>query len=344
MNDDKTTSASHDAVNGALEALFVGQTHEEAFGEISARAVQKHLADCAACRQLYDGLALADRQLADRQLAGRQAADEPASSNFESAFGEAAFSAALDDLLAEEAAEDATGDASVVDFSERSAPSGPSDRPDHPMRLYAAAAAVLLVGVSSWMIFGGDVFQTNTADDDFQARSAASANPNSPVEQPELELFCAQRTSEGVSFTGEEDAPFGLISCPLDAELKLAYRNTATQLRYAAFFGVDQTGKIYWYGPTPSDGAPLAIKHSATVEPVGESIRLAVNHRPGRVRVVGLFASDPIRFSELRRRLDKTEIDRLYRGERLDELSKRDLSMLGTVTTASFEVIEGGSQ
>ncbi|MFP4600012.1 MAG: hypothetical protein ACLFVJ_17275 [Persicimonas sp.] len=343
MNDDKTTSAPHDAVNGALEALFVGQTHEEAFGEISAQAVQKHLADCAACRRLYDGLALADRQLADRQLADGD--HEPVSSDFEAAFGEAAFSAALDDLLAEEAAENATRDSSVVDFSERSAQSGQSDRPAPPMRLYAAAAAVLLIGVSGWMILGSDIFGTHTTgEDEFQARSATNANANGPVEQPELELFCAQRTSEGVNFTGKEDAPLGLISCPLDAELKLAYRNTATQLRYAAFFGVDQTGKIYWYGPTPSDGAPLEIEPSATVEPVGESIRLAVNHRPGRIRVVGVFASDPIRFSELRRGLDKTDVDRLYRGERLDDPSTRDLSRLGTITTASFEVIEGGSQ
>lgn len=333
MNDDPHINLSHEAVSQALEAFFVGQNLGEAFGEVPAWQVHRHLADCEVCRRQYDGMALADRLLSSD---ANEPADAPRG-GFETGFAEASFMGALDQMLEEERADDEahTGAADVVDLgAERS-------RRMQVLRQLSLAAAVLLVAGTSWYAFNQS--QNNNAvvtyNDEFQPRSAATPDQTGPFEQPAIEIFCAERTPDGVQFTGTKDAPFGLLSCPDNAELKLAFDNPSAKLNHAAFFGVSEKGSIYWYGPTPADMDAVEVGATDGLAPFGESIRLGVNHEPGKVRVIGLFAAEPVDYPALERVIDRAGAKALFEGTATDELD--ELGVRGTMTSSTFEVTDG---
>ncbi|QDG51816.1 hypothetical protein FIV42_14015 [Persicimonas caeni] len=342
MNDDPQIDLSHEAVSQALETLFVEENHDKAFQKVPAWQVHRHLADCEVCRRHYDGMALADRLLADRLLSNE--ADQPEEAprgGFETGFAEASFMGALDQMLDEErsASEqtDSASSADVVDLgAERS-------RRMQVLRQLSLAAAVLLVAGASWYAFNQNQSQNNNAvvtnNDEFQPRSAATTDRTGPFDTPAIEIFCAERTADGMQFTGTKDAPFGLLSCPKNAELKLAYDNASPELSHAAFFGVSQKGRIYWYGPTPADMGAVEVGATDELTPFGESIRLGVNHEPGKVRVIGLFAAEPLDFPSLERVVDTIGAEALFEDSahnKLDELGVR-----GTMTSSTFEVIDG---
>lgn len=345
MNDDQQPALSHAAVSQALQVLFVEDDAEQAFGEVSAQQLQRHLADCQSCRRQYDAIALSARFLTarDESEPAEEPADGPADlprSSFETGFAHASFMGALDEMLDEERADKSADDdqpATVVDF--------PADRaqPRPFARYLGVAAAALLVGATSWFAWqrlqpagpGGD---SPGDPGQFQARSAATAEDPGQFGQPKLEIFCAQRSADGLDFRGTEDAPFGLLSCPIDAQLKLAYANPSDKLRWAAFFGVDQTGRINWYGPTPADIDPVRVTKADELSPVGHAIRLDVNHQPGKVRVVGVFADEPVDFPRLRRMIDDIGAEAFYRGEPIE------LPVQGTLTSSTFEVTDAGKQ
>ena len=333
MTGESTADISHEAVRSALEALFVDGDRQDAFGELSAHQIQRHLAACGTCRRHYDAIALVDRALA----AGPEA-DKPAlleSSSFEAGFGEAAFMGALDEMLADEEAASVGESGEVVSLSEQ------RDRRWGRRAAFGAVAAILAIVAGVWLLPRDDFGSADPArgDAQFQPRSAASTPGQKTFTKPRLELFCARRTGEDVEFRGTKDAPFGLLGCPVDAELKLAYANASERLTHAAFFGVGHDGTIYWYGPTPADHAPIEARQSAELTPFGESIRLEVNHRPGRVRVYGVFATEPIDFLQLSRLVERSEPGRLFGGQGLDEAPAP-----GTWTSQVFEITDGGDR
>ncbi len=331
MNDDPQINLSHEAVSQALQTLFVEEDLDKAFQEVPAWQVHQHLADCETCRRQYDGIALADRLLATD-------VEEPLQAprgEFETNFAEASFMGALDQMLEEEAQD--TGDADVVDLSAQ------RSRRMQVLGQIGLAAAVLLVAGTSWYAFNH--LQTNNAhnttapdNQDFQARSAAPVDSTGPFAEPAVEIFCAERTPDGVQFTGTKDAPFGLLTCPRDAELKLAYENPSAKLRYAAFVGVGQNGRIYYYGPTPADVDAVEARTSGELEPFGESIQLEVNHEPGPVRVIGLFATEPIDFLSLDKLVSTVGREKLFDGETVE------LPFRGVMTSSTFEVSDGGQR
>jgi hypothetical protein len=108
-----------------------------------------------------------------------------------------------------------------------------------------------------------------------------------------------ERSAGEVVFTGPEQSAFGVVSCPKDAEIKLAVENSDSQWKWAAFFGAHENGTLLWYGPTPATKQPVRIASNKDVEPVGESIRLGVNHTEGAVRVHALFTNEPVDFARL---------------------------------------------
>lgn len=347
MNDEQTHAVSHSAAARALEALFVGGDEEAAFEEVPAGAVFRHLQGCEACRERFDGLAYADRYLAGAD--GEMMRAEPG--DFEDAFAEASFASALDGMLAAERRDQARTSheddpkaspeggvegGSVLDFE----PSPSAEEGARPYGQYAVAAAVVLLAAASLVWLSPTVF--DGGDDGFSPRSASSPTGGGDAEaasahQVGVQAFCAERTSEGVEFTGPAEAPLGLVGCPLDAELKLAYRNRSPEFRYAAFFGVDQKGTIYWYGPTPSAREPVGIDAGDRLRPVGESIRLEVNHRPGSVRVVGVFSAEPIDFERLEGLVEGVDTEALFAGQRPAGWTGSE-----ALTTTTFEVTDGG--
>ena len=85
---------------------------------------------------------------------------------------------------------------------------------------------------------------------------------------------------------------------------------------YAFLFGIDGQGRIKWYLPRPEDGQSLAIPPGWVDHPVGHGLRVAVNHEPGPLLLVGLFSAAPLRVDEVRQRVQGRSID----GETIQEL------------------------
>jgi hypothetical protein len=96
-------------------------------------------------------------------------------------------------------------------------------------------------------------------------------------------------------------------ACPRDGLLQFAYSNR--RARYLLLFGIDSSGRALWYFPAPPQAESVAIRggagreEAALDEPLPGSTRLAVNHRPGPVRVLALFTQRPLRISEVAARL-----------------------------------------
>jgi hypothetical protein len=88
--------------------------------------------------------------------------------------------------------------------------------------------------------------------------------------------------------------------CPATAQLKLTATNHG---RHTQLFvvGVDSAYRIKWYAPRPPQTASVPLAASgATDEPVGAAIRIGVNHRPGPLRIYGLFSDRPVFADEVR--------------------------------------------
>lgn len=198
--------------------------------------------------------------------------------DFEARFGEAWFLAGLDEMLAEEQAANAQ--------PSELAPGLVAANTNRPVQMWAAIAALVMFS------FAGVLTRTAQTDE-FQARSAVQPVAKK-YESPELAVFCVERDGESVRFRGADDFEFGTVRCPRDAEIKLAARSLDDRLRWGSFFGVASDGTIYWYGPSPASPTAVAVEVAPRIRPLGETIRLGVNHARGTVRVVGIFSENPL--------------------------------------------------
>jgi len=312
---DVNTQSDPQVVESALDALFAEGDPDEAFREISAQRAAEAIRSSDELRNYFDQLARLDRSLSDEE------------SDFERTFSDAVMESRLDaefgptaeDGSADGAAED--DEAEVISlFGARPATAG----------LVAAALAVGLFGII-WLIQPVLNGSGQGAHGTFRARSAASAS-TSDYPEPDLEVFCARRDERGVRFDGSTDDSLGMLTCPKDGEIKITYRNHAPELGYVVFFGVDSQGSYYWYGPTPVAKEPIRAKRSEDLVPHGESIRLAVNHRPGKLRVHAVFTTEPIDFESLNQRLEAADGTKMFERPTVD--------LLGLPEAATSEMIE----
>lgn len=301
-------------VRRILEAAFVTHDVDEALDAVGAEErsveeVRAYLADSERARRYFDRLARADRAL-DAEAEGDDSPDRAApTSGFERAFGNALFESALDEI-----AGPASDDAASTETTDGGSETGGdvvSLFGGQTTALAAAAAAVLALGAALYW-FGGS---SPAEEDEFRARSAADPPEDAPKRSPRVELFCAQRGGGEVDFEAAAETPGPELECPVDAELKLAYENPSSRFEYAAFFGIDADGNRYWYGPSPAAEGPVSIEtRTEGVVPVGETIRLEVNHSPGTVRVFALFADRPVDYERLSSWLDDARTAALFEG------------------------------
>jgi hypothetical protein len=321
------TRADHEMAAVVLDRLFAGEQTAAGLGGERALGVQRHIAECDACRRRFDELAVTDRVLLGD-------ADASTPGDFEREFRDACVMGAIDEMLADENREEEHGGATVFSMPERSIWQQVA-RP-----LAAAAVILVVVGASIWAPsndFLGTDDPAGTSNDSFQPRSAKRVEDARGYEKPRIELFCARQVDGDVQFQGSSDAPFGLLSCPNDAKFKFGYSSTDPDLRHAAFFGVDRTGELYWYGPSPTREQPWRIQPDEKIGPVGDTIELGVNHRPGQVRVYGLFTPEPLEFSELEAMLASADTASLFESGHFAQMNFE-----GAWATETFEVVEEG--
>ncbi len=292
--------------NALLEAWFLG---ERDVAPADVAAAGDAISRDAQLAERFDSLALADRALQD--------SDEP--TDFERDFGRAWFDASLDAMLAEEREEQDDSHGGKTDNVVQLRPR------KQPIAAWASAAAVLLMGAFT-------LTQAPTvAPPAFQARTAAVAGWQPRPDAPKLMAFCVERQAGEVVFNGPDEAPFGVVACPNDAELKLAVEKPGDTWKWAAFFGVYEDGTVLWYGPTPVAPKPVALDSTQDLQPIGESIRLGVNHKPGPVRVHALFTTEPVDFDQLEKWVG-THAPELFDNAMIVEPA------VGTTGTQLFEV------
>lgn len=265
MSDDRDIQGAKAAE--ILDRMFVG---EEVASHDVVSAVQCARSDDEV-RDHYNRLAIADREFGGE---------------LEERVGEAWFLDSLDDMLGEEANAGAESEsAPVVSLDEY--------RVRRPVGAMLAMAALVMFGIAG--VLG---LQARRPPPEFQARSTATPRV-SPYDAPNFEVFCVRRDGGDVTFRGRDESEFATVRCPVDGEVKFAISSTDPNLRYVAFFGISSDNTLYWYGPSPAARSSIAIEPSDTLQPVGETIRLNVNHAPGTVRVIGLFAERPLDFDDV---------------------------------------------
>jgi hypothetical protein len=87
--------------------------------------------------------------------------------------------------------------------------------------------------------------------------------------------------------------------CRLDDELQLMITHTARYPQLLVIGDLEEASgerRLLWYYPVPPTGESTAAPQGlAAPHPLGRAIRLAVNHRPGRLRIVAVFSRAPLR-------------------------------------------------
>ena len=253
--------------------------------------------------ELYEALATDERAASSfnelarlaRALEG-EAGDEP--SAMERRFAEQHVMHALDLQLEQErsasqGAPEASDEENVL-------------RVDFSRRRWIIGAAVALAAVALATL-GAPLLLTprhgTPLQHDPNAFAARGVDPATALEEPppSLKIFCVQgAATPNERVSGEREAPFGVVRCPLDAELQFAYLNPGARYRHVAWFGLSLSGRALWYGPTPASPHALSLEQGVTSpKPLGQAIRLGVNHAPGPITVHALFSTMPIDYATL---------------------------------------------
>jgi hypothetical protein len=95
----------------------------------------------------------------------------------------------------------------------------------------------------------------------------------------------------------------GQTLCRLSDELQLSVTHTAGYERLLVV-GLHEDGGELWYYPVPPTGRSGPAPQAVEDEPLGEAIRLDVNHRPGTVRLVAVFSRAPLEAGQVLTWLD----------------------------------------
>lgn len=142
----------------------------------------------------------------------------------------------------------------------------------------ALAVAATLVGIV--------VIRGPAVDDEFRARSSALSA------DAWVSIHVYQKSSGGVyrPATSRLEA---------DETLAFAYTNRApSNFRYLMIFGVDGVGKLYWFYPD-ADATVESVTISAADQPIELREDIPISLPKGRLRVAGLFSTEPMRVQQI---------------------------------------------
>lgn len=117
-----------------------------------------------------------------------------------------------------------------------------------------------------------------------------------------LELMCGQPVRAAATHGCTLDETLG-FSIRLGAEGLTS--DTASALgrgpMHVSAFGLAEDGALLYYLPTPDEPARTRVSLGAPWQPLPFSVRLAVNHAPGRVRVFALASDRPAELADVER-------------------------------------------
>lgn len=164
----------------------------------------------------------------------------------------------------------------------------------------AAAAATSLVTAAVALLWIAAAPEPGRGDliikiDELVARGRAA------IERPlAIELMCGQPVRSAAQRGCAHDELLGFSVRLGDETLTPA---SAAELGRAplslSVFGIDAAGDVLYYSPTPVEPARHTIALGSGWQALPLSVRLAVNHQPGRVRVFVLAGEAPLAADEL---------------------------------------------
>ncbi len=270
----------HEEVIKSLEALFVGDAL------VRPLEVREHLRQCARCRAAFDELCEVERALSQ--------SDDPAQDGFESQYSLAVIQAASRAAATASPAA-ALGGRRWASEGLSSALEALRGRWLAPAALAAALCAAALVALDpvGWRADGV------APEEAFAPRIGAVAEPGglSRAGVHRAEAFCVKREAAGPRMVG---AAGGVLECGLRDELKFGCINAALRgeqpLPHLTLVGVDGRGELRWYRPLEVEAglASVEVGPSERMRPLGQTIRLEVNHAPGAVTLYGVFSALPL--------------------------------------------------
>jgi hypothetical protein len=85
--------------------------------------------------------------------------------------------------------------------------------------------------------------------------------------------------------------------CTGASQLRLTVSNPGA-FHYVFLVGLDEAHAIKWYAPRPPQSSSLAAPSGQDV-PIGDAVRLGVNHDPGVTRVYAIFSDAPVTSAEV---------------------------------------------
>lgn len=179
--------------------------------------------------------------------------------------------------------------------------------------LYRAAAWL----AAALVVVGAGTLLWRTADERGETRQTPEWKARGGgFEGHALELLCGDVVRRSLA---GGDTPARQVHCPLAGDLKIAAMNISRDvtLPYLTLVSVSADGVANRLLPEKPEAGTISMRvgELARMVGLGEGIRLAVNHTPGKWRVVGLFTAQPLRAEELQTRLAADDGPRAGPGE-----------------------------
>lgn len=319
---------NHKQAQKQLDALFVGDPCT------APLALRDHLRRCAECRRVFEQMAALDRALHGQDPESGDAGE------FERRYTEAVMQATITspEVVGADAAPRPWWRALLNGW-----------RPAAALAVAATLAAVWLPGAIQPVEERGHGAAALDADErhveeSFSPRIGAGALAT-PRRQPRAgvhhaDIFCARRVAQRTVFHSAQE---GVLHCAQDAELKFAFVNEAqgdsAPLPYLALFGRHEDGQLLWYHPAlpkaPGD-ASTRVGQAARLKPLGETIRLSVNHTPGRVQLFAVFSAMPLSRAVIEARVSDADDLNLDGASVTDERGQR--AVLGSGRLGEYVV------
>ncbi|MBN1962476.1 MAG: hypothetical protein JW841_16195 [Deltaproteobacteria bacterium] len=81
--------------------------------------------------------------------------------------------------------------------------------------------------------------------------------------------------------------------------ITFTYTNTSKKPRYLSLFGMQKSGKIFWYYPEASGKKSIALANDVVDEPLADGFRLNIRHKPGWLRITGVFSNEPLDLTDI---------------------------------------------
>ncbi|MBN2495855.1 MAG: hypothetical protein JXR96_14790 [Deltaproteobacteria bacterium] len=151
--------------------------------------------------------------------------------------------------------------------------------------LAAAVGGLLLLGAA--LIIPGDPL----VDEGWQARGVEAA--------ASVDLVCIG-SPEGRPIRPAGTIP-GRFVCRIDETLGFTYLNPGGRFSALAVWACDSSGECLWYLPDPAEPGSVSIEPAERPRALERTVRLHVNHRPGRYQLKVLFSRTPLDFEQIQR-------------------------------------------